>query len=82
MTIIMTRIDTCWIVTRDLHVLSATHRHTSEAAAIEEAERLCRKDGDTFFVFELKGAARSAQPPVEWVPASAPEQAAETDESF
>jgi len=59
-----------FIVCRDRHPFSASHIHDTLKQAQVEAERLCRKEQDTFLVFVLCGEARLAQAPVTWTWAS------------
>lgn len=61
--------QTFWIVIADRTELRASNRHVSFEAAREEAERLTRQHGGRFLVFELVGACKPAQPPVDWIPA-------------
>lgn len=54
-----------WIITRDWPTTYAT-----ELAAIEEAERLARKEGSVFQVWQMVGKVEAYDRPVRWVPAS------------
>lgn len=55
-----------FIVCRDRHPFSASHIHDTLKQAQVEAERLCRKEQDTFLVFAFLGEVRLAQAPIAW----------------
>jgi len=42
--------------------------HESQAAAIEEAHRLCRKEKTTVFILESTGFVRRKDEPTEYIP--------------
>lgn len=55
-----------FIVCRDKHPFIASRIHETLQQAQTEAERLCRKEKDTFLVFALVGEVRLTQSPVIW----------------
>ena len=59
-------IEKFWIVVRDNGLMQATKRHTTRREALSEAERLCKKDGGTFFVMSLIAAVTKPEVEVMW----------------
>lgn len=58
--------DKFWIVMRDDRNNYFSKRHPTEKEARQEAERLCRKEKVTFFVFEVCACVEALQTPVVW----------------
>lgn len=54
-----------YIVVRNRKPFTANKVHDNIGAAATEAERLARKEKDTFFVFELAGVVRVEDPPLQ-----------------
>jgi hypothetical protein len=59
-----------WLVARNEFRLVTEVRHTTEAAAVQEATRLCRRESVEFLVLECVGVCRSVVTPVEYTPTS------------
>lgn len=59
--------ETFYIVLRNKHETYVSKRHASLDEARAEAERLCRKEADVFYVMAVAGCAQPSYPPVEWV---------------
>lgn len=64
----------CFIVCRDKIPFNVSRVHDTLDMARSEAERLSRKEQETFLVFALAGEYRIAAVPVIWVPVKAPEE--------
>jgi len=63
-----------FIVCRDRHPFSASRIHDTLQQAQVEAERLCRKEQDTFLVFVFCGEVRLTQAPIVWTWAAGKEE--------
>lgn len=62
----MDELKTFWIVCRDARTLTATVRHESEQAAMDEAERLTAKENAPFLVMRVERRCELAPRPVRW----------------
>lgn len=70
-----------FIVCRGKHPFTASHIHETLEQAQCEAERLCRKEQDTFLVFAFCGEVRLAQAPIVWEWANGVQPTAEQGEA-
>ena len=70
---------TQYVICRDKLPTQVTMTHFGLDAAKAEAERLARKEKDTFFVFELVGVVRVEDPPVQWTWKQQPQAAEHFD---
>jgi len=56
-----------WMVIREKEGAGTFIRHDTITDATNEAERLCKKEGGTFYVLEVVGAYMPETPPIKWV---------------
>ena len=55
-----------YIILRDKKESYVTKRHTDRAEAMQEAERLSKKEGARFYVLKAFLYVEPARPPLEW----------------